>query len=740
MKKFMVLFIILCGIIIVSPVEAAFYRGNIHTHTNYSDGADTLENVSNWYSTRGYDFLVSSDHGLVTDLSAFNTTTFLTMNGEEYAIGGHIVFINTSTNSSGTLSSAINNATLSGGIAIMAHPDFIAVPWSNEILLTTKNYNGIEIHNAVTNNISTVKWDNVLMTGKKIYGFAVDDVHNTTIHAGKGWIMVNSTNLNNESILTAIRNGDFYAVKGNYSTGKIIDMNILPFSINGNKMGTSVKIINGVASSSITVNSSETIINIQLIRINSSSSIVIAQKTDCASTTCTWNYNIPSSMIETAAYRLSATTTNTQIWSNPIWIDTNKYTLNGSVFNGDSVSLNYRNASDLNMSGLVAAWGFNTNSGMVAYSAMNESGTNNVSLQGTLINMNIGVNNCTGNCSGWNTSGRIGNVIVFDGVNDYVSVMDHSELRLSDGRAFTLSSWIKTAPTTINQGIVRKGSGYSGGGGYDLLIKTNRINFRTGGATGTDNYLDVPNTADNIWHLITITSNGTYIKIYIDGVERTVSDPLYSPTIGIETSNFDIGKGLTPTYWNGSIDEMKIWNRQLSNSEISVLYNTSMRSQAMPIIYNESANTNYLIKMVKIAYSGQDSINNVSMYSKPNGTTSWELVKSNATPNIWYTLSNQSQYMDFGIELNGNGSSTPFITSLDWLQGRTYTPVVSLDTNVGAGSTNFIPMITIVFIFVIVFAFIYNQVPTHDEQTEAVFKLMILAMVIIGIIAIVTMI
>src|SRR5258708_1237227 len=52
-----------------SPVEALaadntykWYRGNIHTHTLWSDGDDYPEMVALWYKDRGYDFLSFSDH------------------------------------------------------------------------------------------------------------------------------------------------------------------------------------------------------------------------------------------------------------------------------------------------------------------------------------------------------------------------------------------------------------------------------------------------------------------------------------------------------------------------------------------------------------------------------------------------------------------------------------------------------------------------------------------------------
>lgn len=42
--------------------ELRWFRGNMHTHSHWSDGDDFLENIALWYRERNYDFLVFSDH------------------------------------------------------------------------------------------------------------------------------------------------------------------------------------------------------------------------------------------------------------------------------------------------------------------------------------------------------------------------------------------------------------------------------------------------------------------------------------------------------------------------------------------------------------------------------------------------------------------------------------------------------------------------------------------------------
>src|SRR5262245_31247405 len=66
-----------------------FYRGNIHTHSNASDGMQSPEAVCTYYREAGYDFLALTDHfqrhyGFpITDTLPFRTNSFTTILGAE---------------------------------------------------------------------------------------------------------------------------------------------------------------------------------------------------------------------------------------------------------------------------------------------------------------------------------------------------------------------------------------------------------------------------------------------------------------------------------------------------------------------------------------------------------------------------------------------------------------------------------------------------------------------------------
>ena len=79
---------------------ADWYKGNLHTHTNRSYDADTEpQRVAAWYAEHGYDFLVLTDHNLVTtcgDIAGERGRRMLVIPGDEVscASAGHLGALN----------------------------------------------------------------------------------------------------------------------------------------------------------------------------------------------------------------------------------------------------------------------------------------------------------------------------------------------------------------------------------------------------------------------------------------------------------------------------------------------------------------------------------------------------------------------------------------------------------------------------------------------------------------------
>jgi predicted metal-dependent phosphoesterase TrpH len=213
--------------------KGEWFKGNLHTHSNNSDGILTPWQLSYLYKSNGYDFISITDHDFsertklieIEDLSE-HFDNFLLIPGEEICNVLDLVAIN--------LKEQINPKAFSNpqrvideilkqkGEVIIAHPYWESL--TLETLLSLKGYLGIEIYNttvdlSVAKGYSTVHWDNLLVEGRHTFGFAVDDSHgglalNKPIDTCKAWINVKAESLEIEVIMESLRKGLFYSSTG----------------------------------------------------------------------------------------------------------------------------------------------------------------------------------------------------------------------------------------------------------------------------------------------------------------------------------------------------------------------------------------------------------------------------------------------------------------------------------------------------------------------------------------------
>src|SRR5947209_13007333 len=87
---------------------------------------------------------------------------------------------------------------------------------------------------------------------------------------------------------------------------------------------------------------------------------------------------------------------------------------------------------------------------------------------------------------------------------------------------------------------------------------------------------DGPDVTDGNWHHFVAVRDPNAVSfgtaIYIDGVQTSVNTS--PPTLAANGKNVKIGDNpdATGRYWNGKIDDVGIWNRVLTEAEISALY------------------------------------------------------------------------------------------------------------------------------------------------------------------------
>ena len=199
--------------------------------------------------------------------------------------------------------------------------------------------------------------------------------------------------------------------------------------------------------------------------------------------------------------------------------------------------------------GLVGWWKFDEGSGTAA---ADSSGNNNT---GTLTNGPT-----------W-TTGKIGGALSFDGTNDYVgaSVSD-SNLATT----LTLSQWVKATSFAEFAGII---SNFSDGG-MKVFINSGvtggfGVGFRKVGGSYAECFS--ASTQLGVWYHLTVTYNTGAVNIYINGnLDKTCN----GNTTITNNSTFYIGyNNNNDAYFKGLIDEVRIYNRALSASEVSELFN-----------------------------------------------------------------------------------------------------------------------------------------------------------------------
>ncbi|UCD03659.1 MAG: S8 family serine peptidase, partial [Candidatus Woesearchaeota archaeon] len=186
------------------------------------------------------------------------------------------------------------------------------------------------------------------------------------------------------------------------------------------------------------------------------------------------------------------------------------------------------------------------------------------------------------------TIGKYGNALEFDGVDDYVDCGDF-EAGTFDGSntLLTVEAFIKMADDSPEDPVVAKYNNLNNNKTFYLLITaTNNISSCVFKPTEADNYYcekTGPLTFnDKLHHVVTTInlSNSDRISIYYDGIEQATSNETSgTPPTFFDNNNHpvDIGsmmnEGGGRNFFNGTIDEVRIYNKILSPKEINASYN-----------------------------------------------------------------------------------------------------------------------------------------------------------------------
>ena len=226
------------------------------------------------------------------------------------------------------------------------------------------------------------------------------------------------------------------------------------------------------------------------------------------------------------------------------------------VMIGFSIEIQAQVPSYVSSNGLVAWYPFNGN-------ANDESGNGN---NGIVYNASVTPDRYNSSNSAY----------IFNGSNSRIMINQSSSLNTSTWSGISFSLWVYQTSYTNGQPFNIRASNQN-----DLAVylssnaKPQASNFNS--SLGFAFFVNSPDSIYlNSWNHVVVTQNYTTGKflLYINGIKKdsTINNLNLVPSPYINVGSRSSSAGLS-NFFNGSIDDIGLWNRELSNQEVSALYN-----------------------------------------------------------------------------------------------------------------------------------------------------------------------
>lgn len=178
-----------------------------------------------------------------------------------------------------------------------------------------------------------------------------------------------------------------------------------------------------------------------------------------------------------------------------------------------------------------------------------------------------------GNNGGWNgtsttrwVTGKYGKAGNFNGTSDYVNVADANSLDVNN---FTVSFWIKFNSASGNQRLISKG-GVSNASNFYLWRNDGNTLVYYGfgkGASKDENSFN-PNFTIGQWYKVDLLYNGSAVQVYINGIYKSQMSTTATPNTNASTLEIGYSTISGGNYFNGQIDEVKIYNYARTQKQI----------------------------------------------------------------------------------------------------------------------------------------------------------------------------
>ncbi|TVZ56254.1 putative secreted protein (Por secretion system target) [Lutibacter sp. Hel_I_33_5] len=158
---------------------------------------------------------------------------------------------------------------------------------------------------------------------------------------------------------------------------------------------------------------------------------------------------------------------------------------------------------------------------------------------------------------------KLNNALNFDGTNDRITIADNAAFDFSSG--FTAEAWINPDVLGTQTYLSQYDSGQEAFA--FILLSSGKIEFTVTTDGNSDQFFESSTAiVAGIWSHVALTFDGTTVKAYINGVASGTNS--VSGTMFASTAPIEIGARNNAHFFNGTIDEVRIWTRTLTITEI----------------------------------------------------------------------------------------------------------------------------------------------------------------------------
>jgi hypothetical protein len=204
--------------------------------------------------------------------------------------------------------------------------------------------------------------------------------------------------------------------------------------------------------------------------------------------------------------------------------------------------------------------------------------------------------------------GRFGQAAVFNGSSSYID----TNYNFGTDSSYSISIWMNTTVTSTRHFLygvwVQSGADY--GPGIVLGINaSNNFEFFVGNGSSYYNNTSISASSytDGNWHNLVLVINGTNIKLYADGNTTPIANLTSTVSAGTSQSeNLVLGRlgdypgtstGTGLLYYNGKLDQVRIYSTALDSDQVSQLYNEKPcadTSNFKTVLYEGNGSTQYI--------------------------------------------------------------------------------------------------------------------------------------------------